>query len=190
MPVADDAPLLRTYLRPHRRALAVVVVGLLAATALPLLGPQLLRRFVDQAAAGAPLPILVGTATAYLAVALAGQGVRVGTAWAGARFAWRSTNRLREDLAAHVLGLDLAFHGRHTPGELIERIDGDVFRLGEFLSRFLLQVVGSALLLFGAVVLVWREDARVGSAHVSRAAPPVAGGEPGRGGSSVGSQLR
>lgn len=156
--------LVSAYVRPHARGFAVLAVVLFAATALPLAGPQLLRTFVDRAATGEPLATLLRIAGAYLAIAIAAQAVGVAAAWWGGRLAWRTTNQLREDLTEHVLGLDLSFHGRHTTGELIERIDGDVTSLGEFLSRFLLHLVGSGLLLAGALVLVWREDVRVGAA--------------------------
>ena len=155
--------LLRAYLRPHARGFAALTGALVVGTALPLAGPQLLRSFVDRAAAGDPTSTLVRIALAYLAVALAAQAVQIATTWWGGRLAWRVTNRLREDLTEHVLGLDLSFHGRHTPGELIERIDGDVTALGEFLSRFALHVVGGMLLLAGTVVLVWREHVLVGA---------------------------
>jgi ATP-binding cassette subfamily B protein len=159
--------LLTSYLRPHRPAVAALVVALLLATALPLMGPQLLRRFVDQAAAGRPLNLLLGTAALYLAIALSGQAINVVATYFASRLAWTTANQLREDLVEHVLGLDLAFHGEHTPGELIERVDGDVTSLADFLARFLFQVLGSLLLLVGTVVLVLREDLRIGGALIA-----------------------
>jgi ABC-type multidrug transport system fused ATPase/permease subunit len=163
-PAPGARQLVASYLRPHRRATVALAIALVAAAALPLVGPQLLRRFVDQAIAGRPLAELVGTAATYLAVAIAAQGVAVAATYAGSRLAWTVTNELREDLVAHVLSLDLTYHGQHTAGELIERVDGDVHALGDFLSRFLFQVLGSLLLLVGAVVLVLREDVRIGLA--------------------------
>lgn len=159
--------LVAEYLRPHRPAVAGLLVALLAATALPLAGPQLLRRFVDGAIAGQPLRRLIGTALTYLAVALGGQAVNVVSTYFASKLAWTTTNRMREDLVEHILGLDLAFHGAHTPGELIERVDGDVTSLADFLAKFLFQVLGSLLLLVGAVVLVLREDLRVGGALIA-----------------------
>jgi len=159
--------LLSTYLRPHRPAAVALVVLMLGAAALPLLGPQLLRRFVDQATAGRPLRLLIGTASAYLCVMLAGRFVNVLATYEASKLAWTATNQLREDLVEHILGLDLSFHGKHTPGELIERVDGDVTNLADFVARFLFQLVGSALLLVGTVALVFREDARIGAALVT-----------------------
>src|SRR5438067_707944 len=69
-----------------------------------------------------------------------------------------ATIRLRADLALHVLRLDPAFHAIHTPGELIERTDGDVATLGNFFSRFVVYLCGNALLLVGILVLLAQID--------------------------------
>ena len=76
--------------------------------------------------------------------------------------AWTTTNRLREDLTEHALGLDIAFHGERTPGEMIERVDGDVTALAEFFSQFVLNMLGSALLLVGTLIIVWFERWQMG----------------------------
>ena len=54
------------------------------------------------------------------------------------------------------------FHKARTPGELIERIDGDVTALANFFSQFVIQVLGSLLLLLGVLVVLWTVDWRVG----------------------------
>ena len=56
----------------------------------------------------------------------------------------------------------MSFHKTHTPGELIERIDSDVTTLAGFFSQFIIQVLGNALLIGGVLLLLWREDWRVG----------------------------
>jgi ATP-binding cassette subfamily B protein len=56
----------------------------------------------------------------------------------------------------------MSFHNRRTPGEMIERIDGDINALSDFFSQFVVQVFGNALLLVGVLVLLFREDWRVG----------------------------
>jgi hypothetical protein len=38
------------------------------------------------------------------------------------------------DLTLHCLRLDMAFHHARTPGQMIERVDGDVGLLGNFFS--------------------------------------------------------
>ena len=63
---------------------------------------------------------------------------------------WTATNTLRADLAKHVLRLDMAFHNNTVPGQLIERIDGDVTLLSTFFSEFVIKVLGSLILLLGS----------------------------------------
>ena len=67
---------------------------------------------------------------------------------------WLTTNDLRADLMAHCLDLDPGFHETHPPGELIERIDGDLTGLSVFFAEFLLNVVGSLLLLVLVLIVV------------------------------------
>jgi ATP-binding cassette subfamily B protein len=69
---------------------------------------------------------------------------------------------MRGELARHVLKLDMPFHKQHTPGELIARLDSDVNHLKNFFSEFTVRVMGSGLLVFGILVLLFHESLRVG----------------------------
>ena len=62
----------------------------------------------------------------FLIVAIATQLINMAVAWMATVTAWHTTNGIRIRLARHVLGLSHAFHRQHTPGELIQRVDGDV----------------------------------------------------------------
>lgn len=156
--------LLADLLRPRRRALGVLGAVLAAASTLPLAGPQLLRAFIDRAAAGARIGSLLAIAGAYVVLGLAAQAATVGTTYAATRMAWTATNALRERATAHALGLDLAYHGATSPGTLVERIDGDASAITTLFTDVVLKIVGGALTLLGAVVLVTVEDWRVGAA--------------------------
>lgn len=148
---------------PGRAAALALAGATLAATGLPLLAPQLTRRFVDGAIAGDSQSALTLIAFGYLGLAVSGQLARMLTAWLASRLAWDGTNRLREGLAEHALDLDLAYHGQHTPGEMIERVDGDVVALSEFVVAFLLDVVAGLLLLVGVLAVVLTVDIRIGA---------------------------
>src|SRR5260370_30797802 len=56
----------------------------------------------------------------------------------------------------------MAFHKAHTSGELIERIDGDVNALSNFFSQFVVHLLSNVLLIIGVLVLLFREDWRLG----------------------------
>jgi ATP-binding cassette subfamily B protein len=155
---------LSAFLRPPARLLGPLSAALAVMTVLPLVGPMLVSRFVDGAVAGRSTAALLSLAGAYLATAVGAQGARLLASWLASRAAWDGTNRLREAVAEHTLRLDLDFHARHTPGEMIERVDGDVAALGDFLVAFLLEIVASGLLLLGTLVIVAAEDLRLGAA--------------------------
>ncbi|MEV4570559.1 ABC transporter ATP-binding protein [Nonomuraea sp. NPDC049419] len=159
----DTSSVLRLLL-PSWRAAPALIGAVSAATALPLAAPQVTRWFVDDAMGGASIRHLTLIAAGYLVLAVAGQAARTVTAWLAGRLAWDGSNRLRERLTGHALHLDLAFHGRHTPGELIERVDGDVVAVADFVVAFLLDVVAGVLLLAGVVVAVLLVDWRIGLA--------------------------
>jgi ATP-binding cassette, subfamily B, bacterial len=159
----DTRRLVLRHLRPGRGPTAYLAAAILAATLLPLAAPQLTRAFVDGAIAGESTRLLTLLALGYLALAVSGQGARMLTAWLASRLSWDGTNRLREHLAAHALDLDMAYHGQRTPGEMIERVDGDVVAVAEFMVSFLMDVVASLLLLVGVLVIVLTVDIRIGS---------------------------
>ncbi|HMQ30820.1 MAG TPA: ABC transporter ATP-binding protein [Chloroflexaceae bacterium] len=165
--------LLRRYLAPQRGVVAGLAVLLLASMALQLAGPQVIRAFIDSATGGASQGELVRLALIFVGVAVVTQAAGVGATYLSERVAWTATNALRLDLALHTLRLDMPFHKANPPGALIERIDGDVSALATFFSQFALRVVGSALLLAGALALLFREDWRVGAALTAFAAASV-----------------
>lgn len=155
--------LLARYLRAQTGAVAVLAVLVVANAGLQLLSPQILRYFVDTATTGGTLQTLTVAAAIYFGAAVAQQLVSVGVAYAGETVAWRATNALRADLALHCLRLDPQFHQQHPPGEMIERIDGDVNALANFFSQFLLLLVANALFLVGMLVLIGREQWVIGA---------------------------
>ncbi|KEF33870.1 helicase [Deinococcus sp. RL] len=155
---------LRGYLGPLKWQVAGLAALLLSATGLSLALPQLLARFVDTVRLGADADVgrLLRLAGFYLALAVGVQLLNAGATYLGARVGWAATNRLRVDLLRHLLSLDMREHKERTPGEMIERIDGDVTALSNFFSQFAVRVFGAALLLTGAVVMFYLTDVRVG----------------------------
>jgi ABC-type multidrug transport system fused ATPase/permease subunit len=98
----------------------------------------------------------------FLVLVAAGQAIGIVEAYLAERVALLATNQLRADLTQHCLELDLAFHNEHRPGELIQRIDGDVASLANFFSRFLVALLANALLLVGVIAMIATIDRRLG----------------------------
>lgn len=155
--------LLSRYLGPYRGRAVALAVLLLSSTALQTYNPQFIRQFIDAAQVDAPSRILVATALTYLGLGLFRRTLGLAAAYVSNDLGWRATNALRSDLAEHCLSLDLPFHKTRTPGQLIERIDGDVQAMANFFSQFVVRILGSALLLVGILIALFVEDWRLGA---------------------------
>ena len=158
------AALLSQYLKPQWMRVTLLAVFMFGGIGLSLLNPQILRYFIDTAKAGGETRNLLIAGGMFLAIGFISQVIVLVTTYLGQDVGWRAINRMRGDLAHHCLQLDMSFHHEHTPGEMVERVDGDTTALSSFFSEFVLQVLGSLLLLGGVLVLMAREDWRIGIA--------------------------
>ena len=139
---------------------ALLLVGI----GLKLVNPLLIRYFIDATQAGGSLRSLAIAGLLFLVVGLVVEVLSVLANYVGSDIGFRTTDRLRADLIRHALGLDPSFHHRHTPGEMIERLDGDVAILNDFFSRFALLIFGNVLLACGVLAMFYRENWRMGAA--------------------------
>lgn len=170
IPLRSYWELLVDYLRPQRSRVILLGLMLSSSIGLQLINPQVLRYFIDQAVAEAPVATLLRAAALYMALALVNQFLSAYSRYVGENVGWTATNLLRANLAEHCLRLDLGFQKTRTPGEMIERIDGDVNALANFFSQFIVGVLANGILLIGVLVLLWRVDWRVGLALTAFAA--------------------
>src|SRR5579864_3990922 len=100
------------------------------------------------ALAGGATIALILAALIYVVIILADNGVSIATTY----------------LIAHCLSLDMGFHKEHTPGELLERIDGDVDALSNFFSQFVIYLLTNVVLLIGVLIALFFADWRAGLA--------------------------
>jgi ABC-type multidrug transport system fused ATPase/permease subunit len=162
IPVRAYWRLLSEYLRPLRGRVVLLALLLLTGITFQVVNPQLIRAFLDRASEGGDLSELLPLAAGFTVLAVGHQMLNVAATYFAEQVGWAATNEMRARLAAHVLDLDMGFHKTTTPGELIERIDGDVTTLSNFFSRFVIYVLGNMVLVFGVLILLWREAVAVG----------------------------
>ena len=124
-------------LGPQKRRVILLGVLMFANIGAQLLNPQIIRHFIDLTQTTAELRLLMNAAGAFILIAIGQQTLETVATYVSELVSWTSTNSLRTKLVRHCLGLDMSFHNDHTPGEMIERVDGDVNALGNFLSRFI-----------------------------------------------------
>src|SRR4029453_1057176 len=154
--------LLARYLRPQWPRMGVLAVILCGTIAIQVGTPWGASRFIDRATTGGALGELIFLALLTMGLALAGQGMAVAETYVAEHVSWTATNALRADLLAHLLRLEATFHTAHTPGELIERSDGDVATLARFFSRVVVSILGNGVLIVGGLRLLAYVDWRIG----------------------------
>jgi ATP-binding cassette subfamily B protein len=154
--------ILSKYLAKRKPAFVLLAALIVSGIGLQLVNPQIIRRVIDGALggqAGSPLLVLAGV---FILVALVQQGFGVAAAYVGENLAWGATNELRADLAAHCISLDMRYHNDTTPGELIQRIDGDVAEFSSFFSQLVIRILANVLLILGILGALFLENAALG----------------------------
>lgn len=173
VPLGRYWQLLADYLQPQRPRVLLLACLVAVGIGLQLVSPQIIRTFIDTVVASASESRpgvgreLTAAALAYLGVSATIQGLSLASTYLSETVGWTATNALRRDLALHCLKLDMSFHKAHTPGELIERIDGDVNRLANFFSQMAIQVLSNGLLALGILIALTYEDPRIGGVGVA-----------------------
>lgn len=150
------------YLNPHQKKAVFLGFLMLGGTGISLVNPQILKTFIDKAQFGSSTNLLLWLGVAFVAVAICGQLLSLLMVYLGQTIGWSTTNALRKDLLNHCVHLDMSFHTKHTPGEMIERIDGDCRNLFSFFSGVIFQMINSLLLLLGIIIVLFFEDWKLG----------------------------
>jgi ATP-binding cassette subfamily B protein len=163
-----------TALGPERYRVVGLVTLLLAGSGISLATPILIGRIVDRAMAQAPMSDLILLALTYLALVITSESSKLLTIRTSTDVSWRAGNRLRERLAEHIYRLDLGWHERHTPGELISRVDGDVIALTSLFSTIIVTVIGNGVIAVGVIVVTLAFDWRIGLVTVTSACVAIA----------------
>jgi ATP-binding cassette subfamily B protein len=151
--------LVAELLRPHRRAVVLAAVLLVAENAVMLSGPLVVAFAIDSgvpaALEGRPGP-LAAAIGGYAAVAIAGAGLRSAFLLLSGRVGQDLLLEVRRRLFAHGQRLSLDFHESFTSGRLISRLTSDVDALSDLLEKGLDGLFGAVLSLVGiTVLLMW-----------------------------------
>lgn len=162
IPLKQYTALLVHYLKPQQNYVIGLAIALLSSIGLQILSPQILGDFIDTVVSGGSQQRLLIAACLFMGLALLTQILTVTATYLGETVAWNATNALRFDLAKHCLHLDLSFHKSHTPGELLERVDGDVNLLSRFFSQLVIHVFGNGVLLLGILTILFLENLLAG----------------------------
>jgi ABC-type multidrug transport system fused ATPase/permease subunit len=142
------------FLRPYRRQMLLAVLLMLAASALTLLTPYLVKVAIDENIRLADAAGLSRTAgaiiLAFAALYLATAGQRYILGWVGQRV----LTNMRAALFRHLQALDLGYHDSHIVGVTVSRVINDVAVINDLLSQGLITLLGDLLVLAGIIVVM------------------------------------
>lgn len=163
----DYVSLLKKYLVQEKRGIILLFFILILNVLVETAKPTLLGEFIDQVAGATPLLQIYWLAALFLLLTVAKQAIAVLIAWLTQNIGWRATNGLRIDLTGHSMDLDMAFHKSFTPGQLVERVDGDINSLFGFFTTFITGIVMNLFMMIGVFIYFFLIDWRFAVLYIS-----------------------
>jgi len=148
-------------LRPYRGRVALMFLGLLAATGAGLAPPYLAGKAIDSGILAGDVAALDWIVAAFVAVAVIYaaatflQTYMVG--WVGTRV----LQDLRERVFTHIQSMPIGFFTRRSPGVLISRMTNDIEALNQLVTTGVVTMFSSTLTLLGVVVILLLLDVKL-----------------------------
>jgi ATP-binding cassette, subfamily B, bacterial len=160
---AGSRALLGSLLRPHRRALVVIVALLLLQSGADMAGPYLVKLGIDK---GLPplrahprgYDTLVVIGIAFAATAIAAYFGKRGFITLSGQVGQAVLFDLRGRVYQHFQRLSVGFHERYTSGRMISRLTSDMDSIAELLDGGIEDLVVSALSVFSVAVILLLMD--------------------------------
>ncbi|MEV7965970.1 ABC transporter ATP-binding protein [Sphaerisporangium sp. NPDC088356] len=164
---ARSRRLLGDLLRPHRRAITLLITVIVVSNAAGLAIPYLVKVGID---AGIPPMLrhestktLLVSVAAILAAALTQAFTRQAFLQISGRIGQDILLELRRRVFDHFQRLSLAFHERYTSGRVIARLTSDIDAIAEMLQSGFDSIVTAVLTMFGTAVLLLVLDLPLGA---------------------------
>jgi ATP-binding cassette subfamily B protein len=162
---------LAPYLRPRWHGLVLAGFGMLGHTVIDLAKPWPLKLVFDALLGVRTGPLgtsldtvadqatfLAGVSAAIIGIALLDGLFRFWQEHSLKRAAHELAFDMRAALFAHIQRLSLDIHQRQRTGDLITRVTGDIDIIEDFLTKSLLRIVGSLLVVAGMfAVMLWMD---------------------------------
>jgi ATP-binding cassette, subfamily B, bacterial len=123
---------LRHYLRPHRRQLAGMIAAAIAVEAADITIPLLAKTVIDDAIAHHERGLLLPIGLLAVGLGIASATLGLIRRWVQGNAVADMEKTMRDDLYAHLQGLDPAFHDEWQSGQLLSRATTDLGSIRRF----------------------------------------------------------
>ena len=142
------------FVRPHRRAIGLLLGLSLGASLLALAQPWLVKTLIDEGLLAKDYQTLWHMAAIMIGAGLLGTVLAGVNRYLHTRLSGRILFALRDDLYRHLQQLSPTFYGRRRIGDILSRLDGDVAEIQRFAVDSLFSAVSAVIGLVGAVTLM------------------------------------
>ena len=173
-PGRTDFGLLRRllgYLRPHKVAVAVSLLLIVALAGVDLVGPYLTKVAIDQHIAKGDAAGLTGVALLFLLTMLVAFALRFSQTYIMQMTGQRIMQDMRREIFAHLQRLHVGYFDRNPVGRLMTRVTTDVDAVNELFTSGVVSVFGDLFTLLGIMGVMLALDWRL--ALVSFAVIPL-----------------
>ena len=171
------------YGKPYWLQLSFCLLLVLAASALEIYRPQLVKQAIDQFIDGgfapgeqaqARLQGLLGIGGIYLAILAAGLLFSRVQIWMMQRTGQEIIEGMRNDIFAHVESLTMRFFDITPVGKIVTRLTNDVESINEVFTDILVNLIRNIVMIIGLLAVMFWMDARM--AVISLITVPVVAG--------------
>ncbi len=148
------------FIRPYAKALSLVIVVSLGATALTLFQPYVSKLLIDRALLRRDMHALVWIAGIMLATSVLGFGLNILASYRYVKISAAMLFDIRLALFRHLQTLSPRFYARYRLGDLMSRLNNDAGEVQRVSADALLSILSNLAFLIGSVVMMlwlnWR----------------------------------
>ena len=155
--------LLRTYLRPYQRPIAMIVLFQLISTIASLYLPGLNAQIIDQGVVTGDTGYIVRTGGVMLGVTVVQIVCSVGAVYFGARTAMALGRDLRESVFVTVDSFAAQEVGRFGAPSLITRSTNDIQQVQMLAMLTFTMMIAAPIMCFGGIIMALRQDVYLSS---------------------------
>ena len=145
----------------HRRQIGIVLALSIFSTSLSLFPPYLTKFLIDDGLVTRRSRVIVTVCLSMVAFSLCATLLQTITLRLHTRISGRVLFGLRTHVFAHLLALSPDWHARHSIGDTLSRLDGDISEIQRYAIDTLLTTVNAVLALSVSVVLMLSLDVRL-----------------------------
>ncbi len=158
---------LALYLKPYPWLLVRLFVAMIVGLAAELMLPRLLGLVVDRGITSRQMAVVFLYTGLMVAVGLARAAAHYLRGWSQERVGQEVVRRLRRELFSRLQRLSFGYYTVHATGDQMSRLTSDVYSIMDFFGFGMAEMIASALMFVGTVVVLLITDWRLALAVAS-----------------------